>query len=419
MKILDLDTEYKLLEAGGYVARNAKEAKDPRFSMSIGGDVTTNTMKEMISNFYPTGPMKGDKQSVVKESKVEMCPDACCGVPVTECTCGPDCKHCNCFETKNKVNANRNYGMRKASGQGDNPMMAEKRPDHEVEMARADVHKLAEYSNKLADLIANISEEEGLPGWMQKKITLASDYVGSVYHKLDHEMGSELTESDTPGFDMINRIFDSLTDDEKVDIQRQLTVKVRGISVPPIGGGLGKLKDRNPNDKDIADMPLSQLKKSYSGVVEVAGPKDCWDGYKKDGTQAGTGKNKGKRVNKCVKEEEITLEDDENFHDVFGYVAYSRDENDLFEAEYQGRKVKLNKPMAGDVKKSKVYVKNDKGNVIKVNFGHGGTSAKKAGQKTMKIKKNNPARRKSFRARHNCSNPGPKTKARYWSCRAW
>jgi FkbM family methyltransferase len=57
--------------------------------------------------------------------------------------------------------------------------------------------------------------------------------------------------------------------------------------------------------------------------------------------------------------------------------------------------------------------------IVKVNFGHGGTSAKRLGQKTMKIKKSNPARRKSFRARHNCDNPGPKTKARYWSCRAW
>ena len=79
------------------------------------------------------------------------------------------------------------------------------------------------------------------------------------------------------------------------------------------------------------------------------------------------------------------------------------------EAEYQGRKVKLGKPMAGDVKKFKVYVKNPKGNVVKVNFG----------QKGVKIKKNNPARRKSFRARHNCSNPGPRHKARYWSCRKW
>ena len=92
-------------------------------------------------------------------------------------------------------------------------------------------------------------------------------------------------------------------------------------------------------------------------------------------------------------------------------------ENDLAEAEYQGRKVKLNKPMQGDVKKFKVYVKDPKtGNVKKVNFGHGGSSVK---GKAMKIRKNNPKARKSFRARHNCDNPGPKTKARYWSCRKW
>ena len=87
------------------------------------------------------------------------------------------------------------------------------------------------------------------------------------------------------------------------------------------------------------------------------------------------------------------------------------------EAEYQGRKVKLGKPMQGDVKKFKVYVKDPKtGNVKKVNFGHGGSSVK---GKAMSIKKSNPARRRSFRARHNCDNPGPRTKARYWSCRKW
>lgn len=96
------------------------------------------------------------------------------------------------------------------------------------------------------------------------------------------------------------------------------------------------------------------------------------------------------------------------------------DEEEMDEAKYQGREVALNKPMAGDVKKSKVYVRDPAtGNIKKVNFGHGGTSAKRAGQKTMKIKKSNPDRRRSFRARHNCDNPGPKTKARYWSCRAW
>jgi len=104
-----------------------------------------------------------------------------------------------------------------------------------------------------------------------------------------------------------------------------------------------------------------------------------------------------------------------------GTLKFEIIDEDVFEeAEYRGRKVKLNKPMRGDVKKFKVYVKDPKtGNVRKVNFGHGGTSAKRRGEKTMRIKKSNPERRKSFRARHNCDNPGPKTKARYWSCRMW
>ena len=88
----------------------------------------------------------------------------------------------------------------------------------------------------------------------------------------------------------------------------------------------------------------------------------------------------------------------------------------ISEAEYQGRKVQLGKIMQGDIKKFKVYVKNDKGKVVKVNFGFGGKSAK---GKRMVIKKNNPARRKSFRARHNCENPGPRWKPRYWACRTW
>ena len=89
--------------------------------------------------------------------------------------------------------------------------------------------------------------------------------------------------------------------------------------------------------------------------------------------------------------------------------------NDLNEAEYQGRKVKLGKIMQGDVKKFKVYVKNPKGNVVKVNFGQGGGA--KGG--TMRIRKSNPKARANFRARHNCDNPGPRHKARYWSCRKW
>ena len=88
------------------------------------------------------------------------------------------------------------------------------------------------------------------------------------------------------------------------------------------------------------------------------------------------------------------------------------DDLELEEAEYQGRKVTLNDPIRTSEdpnKKFKVYVKNEKGKVIVVRFG----------DPNMSIKRDDPARLKSFRARHNCDNPGPKTKARYWSCYQW
>jgi hypothetical protein len=90
---------------------------------------------------------------------------------------------------------------------------------------------------------------------------------------------------------------------------------------------------------------------------------------------------------------------------------YESDEQLLSEAVYKGRKVSLGKAFLtpDGPKKRSVYVRNDKGNVVKVNFG----------DPNMRIKKNIPARRKSFRARHKCSNPGPKWKSRYWSCRFW
>ena len=137
---------------------------------------------------------------------------------------------------------------------------------------------------------------------------------------------------------------------------------------------------------------------------------ECWVGYK----QIGMKDKGGKQVPNCVKEvTEIFYEVDGKGH---GYTfEYLRLPEDLNEAEYQGRKVKLGKPTQGDVKKFKVYVKNPKGNVVKVNFGQGGDA--KGG--TMKIRKSNPKARASFRARHNCDNPGPRHKARYWSCRKW
>jgi hypothetical protein len=114
--------------------------------------------------------------------------------------------------------------------------------------------------------------------------------------------------------------------------------------------------------------------------------------------------------------EEYDVENKQDLREFIEFMESYQDELNeadcdcLLEAKYQGRTVPLGKPMRGDSKKFKVYVKNPKtGKVIKVNFG----------AKGMNIKKNNPKRRAAFRARHNCKNPGPRTKARYWSCRAW
>ena len=198
-----------------------------------------------------------------------------------------------------------------------------------------------------------------------------------------------------------------------------------------------KLFNLIPDNFTIAKV-LTQ-KEANEVFKEMENP--CWKGYEMVGT-----KNKnGKEVPNCVpvKEndnpggywgdeatEDINSDDDVNYglvepeeydvedEDMGDFIsfmrAYAKDLNEatcpcMHEAEYQGREVKLGKPMQGDVKKFKVYVKNPAGNVVKVNFG----------QKGMKIRKSNPAARKSFRARMNCDNPGPRHKANYWSCRKW
>ena len=160
-------------------------------------------------------------------------------------------------------------------------------------------------------------------------------------------------------------------------------------------------------EKEMATKKKIRKMQGESIVNEKRGT--CWVGYQ----QVGMKKKGGKMVPNCVKEiTEIYYEENGKGH---GYTFEYINDGKLNEAEYQGRKVKLGKVMQGDAKKFKVYVKNPKGNVVKVNFGQGG----KAKGGTMKIRKSNPGARKSFRARHNCDNPGPRHKARYWSCKKW
>jgi len=201
-------------------------------------------------------------------------------------------------------------------------------------------------------------------------------------------------------------------------------VKCRKVGAANWGN---KSKKEGVNEENI--QTLLQIAKQMREVDESVNEikvwdlnEKCWKGYEKKGMKTMF----GKRYPNCVKkkkkkegikttawigENEIYWEN--NIGESCGYTFEVDD--DLKEAEYQGRKVKLGKPMQGDTKKFKVYVKNPKGNVVKVNFGQGGDA--KGG--TMRIRKDNPKARKSFRARHNCDNPGPRHKARYWSCRKW
>jgi hypothetical protein len=138
----------------------------------------------------------------------------------------------------------------------------------------------------------------------------------------------------------------------------------------------------------------------------------CWKGYQ----QYGMKQKGGKQVPNCVPIKEAAGYCSSC---LIEYIKRSVNENEcinvmspgLNESEYHGRSVKLGKPFLtpDGPKKRSVYVKNAKGNVVKVNFG----------DPNMRIKKHIPARRRSYRARHHCENPGPRWKANYWSCRAW
>ena len=160
---------------------------------------------------------------------------------------------------------------------------------------------------------------------------------------------------------------------------------------------------------------IIQEVKNKDGKEQGVDGKACWKGKKYAGSIDTDGDGTPDK-DKCIPmEESCIFIEDATFDDGTIVEDLGFWDDDLQEAYYRGKKVTLNKPTRGDVKKFKVYVnsgkKDSKGRIKakKVNFG----------DKKMRIKKSNPKRRKSFRARHNCDNPGPKTKARYWSCKKW
>jgi hypothetical protein len=194
--------------------------------------------------------------------------------------------------------------------------------DREGDMAKDQLRTIDSAAEELYSIIA---ADENLPEWVQKKITLAMDYIDTARDYMKSNKYAEAEEKSSSG---------------------------------------GTIKRTDTGLKHYAKYDDDD--------------KDDYDDDKLD-------KARIRRIEKATKPDDID------------------------EAKYQGKEVPLGKKLPGDVKKSKVYVRKPNGKVVKVNFG----------DKKMRIKKSNPARRKSFRARHNCKNPGPRWKARYWSCRSW
>jgi hypothetical protein len=221
--------------------------------------------------------------------------------------------------------------------------------DYEGDMAKDDLETIVRAARRLTGML---DDNENMPEWVQSKINKAADYVDTAADYIESNQDERIEESyDEP----------------------------------------------NP----VARAVLHRIMMQHPGVLAAHGPAKVMDAVDELADYVGDVDEIGTSDVSAWTQNVIRM--------LAAQPNKSLDEQDMDEAKYQGREVPLGKPMAGDVKKSKVYVRGPKGNVVKVNFG----------QKGMKIKKSIPGRRKNFRARHNCDNPGPRWKARYWSCRAW
>jgi hypothetical protein len=204
--------------------------------------------------------------------------------------------------------------------------------DHEVQMARAELYKIAKYSIKLHEMLKGVDESAGLEGWVQSKITKSADYLGSVYHHLDYQMKFDEVAEAVNESEKDTHCSDKCcgADVKAEDCGCSASCEHCNCNDPKVDEGKYKNdaqrkavhaskneKKKNESYKESLASRLSEKvstccsdcgKDSYTTLnlsdkelEEVAGPEKCWKGYKRAGTQKGTGKNAGKRVNKCVK----------------------------------------------------------------------------------------------------------------------
>lgn len=259
-------------------------------------------------------------------------------------------------------------------------------------MARTDLVTIAKDAQELMNMFGDEAE---LPDWVESKLTKASDYLNSVKKYVGGEIVRQQGGLMEAGY---------YKNPDRDEIDSGIGKKAMGAMGDDHEKMRSKARTQDQLSKDfLASRPGSKSPRARSMLINK---------YKKMGLKKIPPFDVSEEVANMEEQREVYLYLEDATYDDGTPVEEDMEfwDDVIMEAEYQGRKVTLNKPMQGDVKKSKVYVKDPKtGNVKKVNFG----------DPNMKIKKSNPARRKSFRARHNCKNPGPKTKARYWSCRAW
>ena len=278
-------------------------------------------------------------------------------------------------------------------------------------MARTDLVTIAKDAQELMNMFGDEAE---LPDWVESKLTKAADYLNSVKKYVGGEIvrqqgalmeeGSSYSSKKTG-----NRVMP----DKGVQLSRTGVKDLTGQDV----AGTTDISDMGDDHKKKvkAAKSQSQLSKDFlasrPGSKSLRARKMLINKYKKMGLEKIPPFDVSEEVTDLEEQREVYLYlEDATYDDGTSVEEDVEFWDDVFmEAEYQGRKVTLNKPMRGDVKKSKVYVKNEKGNVIKVNFG----------DPNMKIKKSNPERRKSFRARHKCKTADDNTTPRYWSCKAW
>ena len=276
--------------------------------------------------------------------------------------------------------------------------------DDEAGMAKDDLHTIVRAARRLNGMLDN---DENMPEWVQSKITKAADYVDTAADYIESKKDQSVAEaagqyrviltlkddSAGPGESATQRVNVSVSAADEQSAIAQAKQKL--IKSPRYSGsrivGAKIQQGVAEGDYDIRQDPTYQ---KYNPETHAVMYKDGKHKLVKH-DQVANARTLGWKVRSSLK--------------AFTKGQSGVAEAEMDEAKYRGREVPLGKPMKGDVKKSKVYVKGPKGNVVKVNFG----------DPNMRIKKSSPKHRKSFRARHHCDNPGPRWKARYWSCRAW